>query len=251
MEKNFKVRINKDKLRELKNQLSKGKIEINYVDEENVFIEKWIIDHFSVIIEKNDGNKERFEKLPENNKLIRNMIESGIREKENNDEKDIEMEDNVTESEEEMTENERKLIKLLSKESKAVGNRIMGKNMENLDLKSICYRIRRHGEELCEDYYYLGKRFGERLSEEMSKRQEKKKYKRDQKERERIYKEMLETGVEQDLRAIKRMVIKAEKTVRLIDGIGKEKLKSRCNITAIDRCRNEEIRNVIRYFKEL
>jgi hypothetical protein len=119
---------------------------------------------------------------------------------------------------------------------------IMLENGENLSLKQLCQRIRRREQTLFEDYYYLEKKFEERLEEEINRRRGKeRKRKNDNKEKSKIYEEMLKTGVRKTKKAISRMVEKARKTYRLIEGIGREKLGSICTITTVDECSVGEI----------
>jgi hypothetical protein len=129
---------------------------------------------------------------------------------------------------------------------------IMLEDGENLSLKQLCQRIRRREQALFEDYYYLGKKFEERLEEEINRRRGKeRKRKNDNKEKSKIYEEMFRTGVRKTKKAISRMVEKARKTCRLIEGIGREKLGSMCTITMIDECSVGEIDQAIEHFKGL
>jgi hypothetical protein len=74
--------------------------------------------------------------------------------------------------------------------------------------------------------------------------------KNDSKEREKIYKEMLGTGVKETKKGLKRMIKRREKAFKLIEGIGREKLRSMCGIFTIDKCNKEEIEEAIEYFKK-
>lgn len=176
-----------------------------------------------------------------------NSSESGNREIE-----DTEMSENESENEGEVIQSEKLqiLINKLNQRREKINEEIMEESGENLSLKQLCQRIRRRSQMLLEDYYYVGEKFGKRLTEEMDKRRRKdRKRKTDQEERKKIYKEMIETGVERSIKALKRMVEKGEKVYRLIEGVGKEKLKSMCDITTVENCNKNEIEEAIEYFR--
>jgi hypothetical protein len=87
----------------------------------------------------------------------------------------------------------------------------------------------------------------------MNKRRGKeRKRKNDHKERNRIYEELVKAGVKETIKAVKKMMEKGEKVHRLIEGVGKEKLRSMCAITTVNACINvSEIDRAIEYFKKL
>jgi hypothetical protein len=196
------------------------------------------------------------EEITEN---INEVNHQEIMEIEDNQEIDGEIERDIT-----MTESEDKVKKIikserlqiliaeLEKPRKNISEEVLTENGENLSLKQLCQKIRRRDQTLLEDYYYLGKKFKERLEKEMNKRRTAKEIRRknDSKEREKIYKEMLETGVKETKKGLKRMIERGEKAFKLIEGIGREKLRSMCGIFTIDKCNKKEIEEAIKYFKK-
>jgi hypothetical protein len=59
---------------------------------------------------------------------------------------------------------------------------------------------------------------------------------------------MLNAGLNETLKGVKKMAEKGEKVYKLIEGIGKEKLNSMCNVTMVDNCSVKEIEEAIKYF---
>jgi Acyl-CoA reductase (LuxC) len=204
--------------------------------------------------EENLENENKFKevKIGDHQTSDQEIHEESNSENEDKETENTEMDDSELENEEEIIQSERLqiLINKLNQKMEKINDEVMEERSENLSLKQLCQRIRRRNQMLLEDYYYVGEKFKERLTEEMSKRREKdRRRKTDQKERKKIYKEMIETGVERSMKALKRMVAKGEKVYRLIRGVGKEKLGSICDITTVENCNKEEIEEAIRYFR--
>ncbi|CAB4438759.1 unnamed protein product [Rhizophagus irregularis] len=159
--------------------------------------------------------------------------------------------DNNEENEEEVrSENYQILMVKLKHKREDIDEEMLEKENEGLSLLQLCHKIRRNDLMLLEIHYYLGKRFEERLEQEINERKGKsRKRKTDKEEREKIYKEMMETGVERTKKGLKRMMEKAEKVCLLVDKIGKKRVfGSSCDITSVDSCTKKEIVEITEYF---
>jgi hypothetical protein len=256
----MKVRITEEKLKRIKDILQEDeRTEIEFCDENNELIEIWNIEYNieirnerSIISEDvNEGIVEKDNEEIRKDKEIDNI--DRISEEELNMTEESEKEENVIieESEEEIiSENFQILVNGLKKIRGNIDERILIEDGDELSLKQICQRIRRKNQLLLEDYYYLGKKIGEKIRKEVDKRRTKqeKRRKTDNLERKKVYKIMLNEGLNETLKGVKKMAEKGEKVYRLIEGIGKEKLNSMCNITMVDNCNVKEIEEAIRYF---
>ena len=104
--------------------------------------------------------------------------------------------------------------------------------------------------EIIRNILLFGKKFEERLEQEINARKGKNKKRRtDKEEREKIYKEMTETGVEKTRKGLKKMIERAEKVCLLVDRIGKKSVfESSCDITSVGDCTKKEIMEIAEYF---
>ena len=255
----FKIELSKEKLNKLKDEIGRDeRMVIKFYDEKKEYLEEWDI-MYEITIKEHEEVKRKVrivevkDEMEENHKINENNDEGDkLTEEEELEMEDREMSESEPESEEEVIQSEKLqiLISKLNQKKEKINERIMEESGENLSLKQLCQRIRRRNQMLLEDYYYVGEKFGKRLKEEINKRKRKdRKRKTDQEERKGIYKEMMETGVERSMKALKRMVEKGEKVYRLIEGVGKERLKSMCDITAVESCNREEIEKAIEHFR--
>jgi DNA mismatch repair ATPase MutL len=151
------------------------------------------------------------------------------------------------------SENYQALMIKLKCRRERVDKDVLEEENEELSLLQLCHKVRRNSQMLLGVYYYLGKRFKERLEQEINERRRKNRKRRtDKEEREKIYKEMLETGVEKTRKGLKRMMEKAEKACLLIDKIGKKSVfESSCDITTVDSCTKKEIIEVAEHFMSI
>ncbi|RGB36015.1 hypothetical protein C1646_758625 [Rhizophagus diaphanus] len=142
------------------------------------------------------------------------------------------------------------LMYKLKHKRKDIDEEMLEKENEGLSLLQLCHKIRRNDLMLLEVYYYLGKRFEEKLEQEIKERKGRsRKRKTDKKEREKIYDEMMRTGVERTRKGLKRMIEKAKKVCLLVEKIGKKEVfESICDITSVDNCEKEEIMEITEYF---
>jgi hypothetical protein len=277
----LKVKISKEKLRKVEEKLNDD-IEIEFHDENNMRLKNWVItceiiteelfneekieldevimresddssenrsvnsdqefkgnrnnnesDNDDVVINENNGNNEMNDKIQENDE-------------DNSSEKDM-----IDSNEEKVrSENYQVLMSKLKHKREDIDEGMLEKENEMLSLLQLCHKMRRSNLMLLEIHYYLGKRFEERLEQEINKRKGKsRKRKTDKEEREKIYKEMMETGVERTKKGLKRMMEKAEKVCLLVGKIGKERVfGSSCDITSVDNCTKKEIVEIAENF---
>ncbi|PKY60862.1 hypothetical protein RhiirA4_485050 [Rhizophagus irregularis] len=249
----LKVKISKGELRKIEEKLDDG-IEIEFHDRNNVRLENWIIT--CEIITKRLFNEEKIEldedmiEESENNSESRNVNDNSELNKEKDEDNrnsnengndDIVMsknnesdnrsnktnseileneeDDNNEENEEKVrSENYQVLMTRLRHKREDIDEEMLEKENEGLSLLQLCHKMRRNNQMLLEMHYYLGKRFEEKLEQEVNERKGKSRKRRtDKEEREKIYKEMLETGVEKTKKELKRIMEKAEKVCLLVD----------------------------------
>ena len=263
----LKVKISKEELREVEEKLNDS-IEIEFRDENNMRLKNLVvtceiiteelfneekIELEEVIIEESDNSSENRSVNSEFNteKDENNNDDIVINENNGNNEINDEIQKNEEESKEKIrSENYQVLVIKLKRKKENIDEEMLEKENKILSLLQLCHKMRRNNLRLLEIHYYLGKRFEERLEQEINKRKGKsRKRKTDKEEREKIYKEMMETGVERTKKGLKRMMEKAEKVCLLVNKIGKKRVfESSCDITSVDNCTKKEIMEIAEYF---
>ncbi|CAB4427677.1 unnamed protein product [Rhizophagus irregularis] len=284
----LKVKISKEELRKVEEKLNDS-IEIEFHDENNMRLKNWVImckviteklfneekiELDEVIIGESDNssenrgvndnsefNTEKDEEDENNNENNNNDIvinenngNNEINDEIQKNEEESELNNNIMTNEEIVkSENYQVLMIKLKHKKENIDEEMLERENEILSLLQLCHKMRRNNLMLLEIHYYLGKRFEERLEQEINKRKGKsRKRKTDKEEREKIYKEMLKTGVEKTKKGLKRMMEKAEKVCLLVDKIGKKRVfKSSCDITSVDNCTKKEIVEITEYFTRI
>ncbi|PKY59420.1 hypothetical protein RhiirA4_482149 [Rhizophagus irregularis] len=246
----------------VKRLFNKGKIELDEVimgESDSSLENKSVNDNLELNIEKDEDNGNSNENNNDDIAMSEssesddrsNKTSSEIPENEENNNSEESGTDNNEEDEEKVrSENYQILMIKLKHKKEDVDEETLEKKNEGLSLLQLCHKIRRSNQMLVEKHYYLGKRFEERLEQEINERKGKSRKRRtDKEEREKIYKEMLETGVEKTKKGLKRMMEKAEKVCLLVDKIGKKRVfESSCDITSVDSCTKKEITEIAENF---
>ncbi|CAB4412353.1 unnamed protein product [Rhizophagus irregularis] len=216
-------------------------------------------DNSELNVEKDEDNRNSNENdnddivMSENNESDdrnnRTNSETPENEEDNNSEEN-ETDNNEENEEEVRSENYQILMIKLKHKKEDIDEETLEKKNEGLSLLQLCHKIRRNNQMLLEMHYYLGKRFEERLEQEINERKGKSRKRRtDKEEREKIYKEMLKTGVVKTRKGLKRMMEKAEKVCLLVDKIGKKRVfESSCDITSVDSYTKKEITEIAEDF---
>ncbi|PKB95918.1 hypothetical protein RhiirA5_507125 [Rhizophagus irregularis] len=202
-------------------------------------------DNDNIVIDEINNNRiadeERSElmEIDDKNDKVRENEEDNNSEKNGTD--DSEENEEIVRS-----ENYQVLMIRLKHKKEDIDEEMLEKENGGLSLLQLCHKMRRNNQMLLEIHYYLGKRFEERLEQEINKRKGKNRKRRtDKEEREKIYKEMLETDVVRTRKGLKRMMEKAEKVCLLVNKIGKKRVfESNCDITSVDSCTKKEITEI-------
>ncbi|CAG8731809.1 977_t:CDS:2, partial [Rhizophagus irregularis] len=214
-------------------------IEVEFYDENDMRLKNWIVTCEIVterifneekieldedMIEESDNTDEERSELMEiddKNDKVREKEEDNSSEKNGTD--DSEENEEIVRS-----ENYQVLMIRLKHKKEDIDEEMLEKENGGLSLLQLCHKMRRNNQMLLEIHYYLGKRFEERLEQEINKRKGKNRKRRtDKEEREKIYKEMLETDVVRTRKGLKRMMEKAEKVCLLVNKIGKKRVFER------------------------
>ncbi|GBC33661.2 hypothetical protein GLOIN_2v1485040 [Rhizophagus irregularis DAOM 181602=DAOM 197198] len=248
----LKVKIPKEELRKVEEKLNDG-IEIEFYDENNMRLKNWVItceiiteklfneekiELDEVIMKESDDSSENrsvnddSEFNTEKDENDENNDNDNIVINENNENNEIndEIQKNETDNNEEneeivKSENYQILMNRLKHKREDIDEEMLEKENEGLSLLQLYYKIRRNN------------------------LMKSRKRKTDKEEREKIYKEMIETGVKRTKKGLKRMMEKAEKVCLLVDKIEKKRVfESSCDITSVDNCTKKEIVEITEYF---
>ncbi|PKY60948.1 hypothetical protein RhiirA4_485294 [Rhizophagus irregularis] len=258
----LKVKISKEELRKVEEKLNDS-IEIEFHDENNMRLKNWVItceiiteklfneekiELDEIIIGESDNSSEN-RNINDNSEFNTEKDENNENDDENNNddivinenngnneinneiqknEEESELNNNIMTNEEIVkSENYQVLMIKLKHKKENIDEEMLERENEILSLLQLCHKMRRNNLMLLEIHYYLGKRFEERLEQEINKRKRKsRKRKTDKEEREKIYKEMMETGK-------------------------KRVFESSCDIISVDNCTKKEIVEITEYFTSI